>query len=328
MRYCIQIVYNRLRPPREGHDLSALIKDIPLLAIIDSDSQADASASGDNVRHVARVAELAGLRIYRISRNIELIGVDDALLHIPTFPSPQPALWIGFMMPPDLYEIIYNALIPHNIFLLNPPAAHLLAEEFDRFYPLISDLTARSITISASPIPESSLAHFSWPVFVKGSVQSLKIEGPKSCFASSKPELDALASRLLAHNSRTRGRVIIREALPLRFSQLTPSGLPAAREFRLFLLHHNVLSCSYYWPMQDPLSKLTSSELHEIKTLASLTSRRLNVPFLAVDIAQLTDLSWTIIEVGDAQFAGLCNTPPFKLINALIDQLQHQYTLP
>ena len=73
--------------------------------------------------------------------------------------------------------------------------------------------------------------------------------------------------------------------------------------------------------MQDPLSHLTPSELQEIKSLALLVSHRLNVPYLAVDVAQLSSLSWTVIEVGDAQFAGLCNTPPFKLINALLNHL-------
>jgi hypothetical protein len=46
-------------------------------------------------------------------------------------------------------------------------------------------------------------------------------------------------------------------------------------------------------------------------------ARRLGVPYLTVDIGQVENGQWIVIEVGDAQFAGLSQVSPLKLWSRL-----------
>lgn len=65
-----------------------------------------------------------------------------------------------------------------------------------------------------------------------------------------------------------------------------------------------MLELGYYWDGEDDLSRLTPGEEDAIRAIAIEASRRLAVPFLAVDVGQTTDGDWIVIEVNDAQFAG------------------------
>lgn len=156
-----------------------------------------------------------------------------------------------------------------------------------------------------------------YPVFLKGTVQSLKVEGIGSCVASNDDEVRTLAARLLAHSSRTRGRVIVRAVMPLRYETVGPTGMPVGREFRVFVLDGQVVDTGYYWPFADPLSALSSDDRIRVDRLAIKVQKQVAVPWLAVDIGQLQDGSWEMIEIGDAQFAGLCGASPFKVFDAL-----------
>ena len=84
---------------------------------------------------------------------------------------------------------------------------------------------------------------------------------------------------------------------------------------------HWVLSLGYYWPGDDPLSALSAAENNAVRQLALEAARRLAVPYLAVDIGQLHSGEWIVIEVGDAQFAGLSRNAPLALWNRLVHEL-------
>jgi len=53
------------------------------------------------------------------------------------------------------------------------------------------------------------------------------------------------------------------------------------------------------------LSQLSTAEEQEVLRLAVIASKFLNVPYVAVDIGQLESKDWIVIEIGDAQFAGI-----------------------
>lgn len=289
-----------------------------MLAIVDIESQRDASASGDAVRHIAELAERHGLRTYRVPRDFEAVGgADAALWHVPEFDSPTPAVWVGYMIPPDAYALCYGGLAARNIFLLNDPAQHVLSEEFDAWYPALADLTCRSAVVETPSDAVDAARNIGYPVFLKGTVQSLKVDGISACRADNDAEAESIARRLLAHGSRTRGRVIVRALMPLRSERLGPTGMPAAREFRVFVLDGRVVDTGYYWPFGDPLATLTPSEQRTVEALAEKVQAQIDVPWLAVDIGQLETGEWQMIEIGDAQFAGVCGASPFRILDAL-----------
>ncbi|RYE83720.1 MAG: DUF4343 domain-containing protein [Myxococcales bacterium] len=167
--------------------------------------------------------------------------------------------------------------------------------------------TPRSVTIDGDhPLDEGAIAALGWPVFVKGALQSLKGHGLSSCVASSWDELHALVATLRGH-ALSRGRVIVREWVTLRHAGRRPGGLPQGREFRVFLLRGEVMGLGYYWGdghEDEGEMTLGASERREVEALAGEAARRLSAPLVAVDVGQLTDGRWTVIEVGDPQFAG------------------------
>ncbi len=131
---------------------------------------------------------------------------------------------------------------------------------------------------------------------------------------------------MLTLEGRSRGRVIVRQFVALRHVQTSPLYLPFGREYRVFMYESRVLAWGYYWEGDDPLKPLTSEEETKVLTMAREAARRLGVPYVAIDIGQLEDGRWIVIECGDAQFSGLSQIPPLKIWSqiAAIDSLPAQ----
>lgn len=276
------------------------------------------SASARDLQQMATVAELCGCRVYPLPP--ELSGPDEAeaaLEYVPDPPVETAAVWIGYIPAPEQYRWLYEAAQRKRIRLLNTPAEHLIAQEFDRSYPLLGDLTPESVVLtSENDIPDAA-ARLGLPLFVKGAVQSRKAKGWKACVAHSAEELSALTASLLRLENRSRGRVIARRLVPLRHSRTSPQGFPFGREYRLFIYRNRVLAYGYYWEGDDPLRALSSDEERTVLNLGQEAARRLGTPYVAVDVGQAEDGRWLVIETGDAQFSGLSQVSRFRLWSAL-----------
>ncbi len=83
----------------------------------------------------------------------------------------------------------------------------------------------------------------------------------------------------------------------------------------LYSLH--VLGYGYYWEGDDPLKTLSPQEERFVLELSVMAARRIGTPFIAVDVGQLEDGNWIVIETGDAQFSGVSQTPLLPLWNAI-----------
>ena len=94
---------------------------------------------------------------------------------------------------------------------------------------------------------------------------------------------------------------------------------PLGREYRVFVHGDRVLACGFYWDEVVDSRELTPTEHDAITQLAVEANRRLQVTFTAVDVAQLTSGEWTIIEVNDAQFAGMSQVPVLELWSRLAE---------
>lgn len=204
-------------------------------------------------------------------------------------------------------------LLTRNIRLVNSPAEFQTAEEFDRYYPFITNLTCRSIIATTSEEAKQGAAMLGYPVFVKGTVQSFKKWGWSSCVAENETTLENLFANLYRSEARSLGKVIIRELILLKYTHKTGSGFPQGREFRVFLLYNQVIAYSYYWSQDDPLQKVTPAEETCILSLARQAAMQINVPYIAIDIGQKQTGEWVVIEAGDAQFSGICQISPIAL---------------
>lgn len=135
--------------------------------------------------------------------------------------------------------------------------------------------------------------------------------------ASTVAEAEAIAAALLRRTYLSRGRVLVRELLPLRRFTVPASDFPIGREYRVFLLRGEPLAHGYYWPYPGEWAALDERETVEMLRVASAAARRLATPLVAVDVGQLEDGRWVVIEVGDPQFSGLSFIDPRVLWRAL-----------
>lgn len=275
------------------------------------------SASANSVKAVTEAARIAGCRICYIPQEEEVTSAADALSYVPAQPEETLGVWIGYIPSPQWYEAIYTEALRKGIRLLNTPDEHLDAQEFDRAYMRLQDLTPQSVIITRPEECARAVAQVNLPVFVKGAVQSRKARGWKACVAETLEELERLSAQLLALDTRSRGKVVVRRLVKLRHARLSGQGFPFGREYRVFLYRGEVLGFGYYWEGDDPLKPLLPAEQTAVLALAQKAALRVGTPFLAVDIGQTEAEDWIVIETGDAQFSGVSQIPLLALWHSI-----------
>jgi len=285
-----------------------------MIVLSEASPQLPLSASSRDISASTEAARLAQCDVYTIPADFERCeNAENALAHIPSRANVTDAIWIGFIPPADRYAAIYDAAIRKNIRLPNTLDEHLNAQEFDRAYDRLGNLTPASRVVSTAAEARVAASEIGYPVFLKGVVQSRKSRGWKACVAADADELDVLVGALLSLENRSRGRIAVRQLVSLRHERVSAQGFPLGREFRAILWHGVIVGMGYYWEGDDPLKSLSSNEEREVRALAIEAARRLETPYVAIDIGQTTDGDWIVIESGDAQFSGVSQIPLFGL---------------
>ena len=77
------------------------------------------------------------------------------------------------------------------------------------------------------------------------------------------------------------------------------SGMPLAREFRVFVLHGAPLLVTRYWEEGE-----YGDDLPDLTPFLPIM-QAVYCPFFTMDVAQRADGDWIIMELGDAQVSGL-----------------------
>lgn len=271
------------------------------------------SASAHDLSASIAAARLASCGVHIIPPDFSLCNTaENVLQYVPEAPQPSPGWWIGYIPDFARYSAIYQAALAKKIVLLNTPEQHLLVQEFDLAYPLLEGLTPRSQVVTGVAQCHCVAQELGLPVFVKGAVQSRKAHGWNACVAQSVGELETLVGHLLDLESRSRGRVLVRELVALRHTRMH-NGFPLGREFRVFLCRGAVLGMGYYWQGDDPLQHLNPVERSAVENLAREAAARLAVPLVAIDIGQTNQGQWIVIETGDPQFSGTSRIPLLEL---------------
>lgn len=285
-----------------------------MIVLSEASPRLEPTPSSRELRAATEAAKLAGCAVYYIPQDFD--GIDDpadAFAHIPEQSSESVGVWNGYIPSAEHYATVYHCALNQGIRLLNDPAEHLRAQEFDRAYERIGDLTPLSVIVTDPGQCDDAVDIVGLPVFVKGIVQSRKARGWKACVADDLDDLRRLVSQYLSLEGRTRGRVALRKLVRLRHVNVTGLDFPIGREFRVFLYDAMPIGHGYYWDGDDPLMALTTGEESAVLGLASEAARRLAVPFVAIDIGQLETGEWIVIESGDAQFSSVSRIPLLPL---------------
>lgn len=289
-----------------------------LVVLSEADCYPPISLNARELHQISEAARLFGCRVYPIPLDFDICGTaEQALAYLPEFDPLVPGVWVGYIPTPERYQAIYGAALAKGVRLVNAPTEYQTAMEFDHSYALLGDLTPESMVIHSLEQCEIVEERLGYPVFVKGAVKSNKEQGWSACVAHGLAELILIAQQLLVHQARSRGRIIVRRLVQLRRSGEAPGGFPLGREYRAFVYREQLLAYGYYWDEHTDAFPFTAGDLRAITQLSLEAARRLSVPFLAVDLGQLEDGNWIVIEVGDGQFSGLSHVNLLELWSKL-----------
>lgn len=218
------------------------------------------------------------------------------------------------------YPEFHEEYARDGIVLVNSPEEQQRASQIDSWYPLIGDLTPRSVCFRGRPTLEEVKAQFEWPVFMKGVRQTSRHQRRLSIIESDSDFFSAIA-RYAEDSILGWQDVVCREFIPLRQLEAPeddPAKLPRRFEFRTFWWKGQLAGAGRYWWEGTPYN-WTDDEQRAGLALASEAARRVNVPFLVVDIAQTQSGDWIVIECNDGQESGYAGVSPFALWQKILD---------
>lgn len=289
-----------------------------VVVLFEESIQNPTSINNQEIAKVAEVARMFGCQAYPFPSHFEEgQTAEDALKSLTHFEKPTVGIWVGFVPTLQRYNEVYKAATQKNLFLVNTPEQHQTIKEFDLYYPMLGELTPRSQIITRVEDCDLLTEEISFPLFVRGAGKSNKEQGWKACVANNKKELKTLVQKVFEYPNRARGKVVLRQLVPLRHRSIMPGDFPQGREYRVFLYKQEIIAFGYYWDEFKDEYPLTDRDIKAIHEISIKAATCVNVPFIMADIGQLESGNWIIIELGDAQFAGLSNVSILELWSKL-----------
>jgi hypothetical protein len=223
---------------------------------------------------------------------------------------PELGVYRGWMLRPDQYAALYAALAGRGVQLVNDPAAYRHCHHLPESYGVIEGKTPRSVWLRRQDglgldrVMEAVCSFGAAPIIVKDFVKSQKHAWREACFipdASDRAGVERVVSRFLELQGGDLAEgPVFREYVPFEQAGTHPrSGMPLAKEFRLFFLDGTPLAAYPYWA-EGEYGDL-SPPVDEMQEIAARVRSR----FFTMDVARRADGDWMIVELGDGQVAGL-----------------------
>jgi len=220
------------------------------------------------------------------------------------------ALYRGWMLRPTHYERLYAVLAARNVRLLNDPAAYRHAHYLPASYDVIADHTPATVwletaeDVSTDRVMDALRPFGDQAVIVKDFVKSQKHHWAEACYIPSASDQQAV-ERVVRRFLQLQGPDLNEGLVFRQFVDLEPltthsrSGMPLAREHRVFYLDGQPLYTVRYWDEGDYAGVEPPPDLFG-DVVAAVRSR-----FFTMDVARQRDGRWIIVELGDGQVAGL-----------------------
>jgi hypothetical protein len=230
--------------------------------------------------------------------------------HVPEQPEPCLAIYRGWMLKPSDYKKLYDALATKGLHLINDPAAYVHCHHLPASYSVIEKSTPKSVwvKIEADVNMDQIMALLqpfgAAPLVLKDYVKSRKHEWDEACYipsAANRSSVERVVRRFLelVDDDLNEG-LVFREFVSFEpLTQHSKSGMPLTKEFRLFFLDGRPVFWNEYWDEGDYGG--LAPPVDTFSKIAALVNSR----FFTMDIAKRQDGDWMIVELGDAQVAGL-----------------------
>ncbi|MBK7974983.1 MAG: ATP-grasp domain-containing protein [Deltaproteobacteria bacterium] len=266
----------------------------------------DAAFAGEAELALARGLATSVVDVDRLSTEDEALG---AVHRVAAGEAREPAVYRGWMMPPERYARLHMALGTRGVALLTSPAAYRLTHHLPCWYPSLADHTPRSVWTPSPRRPyRTELAHLlsafgDHALVLKDYVKSEKHAWNEACFIPRASDLDAV-ERVLdrfieLRDGNVEGGFVFREFVALEPVGVHPkSRMPLTREHRLVFWRGRLVAGGGYWEAGDPGAPPPAEPFASLAgTIAS--------PFFTMDVARRASGEWVIVVLGDGQVAGL-----------------------
>ena len=233
-----------------------------------------------------------------------------AVRRAPEQPQETLAIYRGWMLRPEQYAQLYQALLDKGIRLISDPAQYRHCHYLPESYAAIAGQTPRSVWLPTGPELDMDrvmalLEPFGdLPVIVKDYVKSRKHEWNEACFipsATDRAEVERVVRRFMELQGPDLAEgLVFREFVDLQPIGSHPkSGMPLTEEYRLFFFDGDPLYTAEYWESGAYAGTPPPADI------VVQVARRVGSRFFTMDVAKRTNGDWIIVELGDAQVAGL-----------------------
>lgn len=235
---------------------------------------------------------------------------DVALKRVKASEALEPAIYRGWMLRPEVYQALYDALLARKIQLINSPEEYRFAHYLPENYELLKEYTPQSTyrklegTFRVEDFATELDTFGDRPIVIKDYVKSQKHYWAEACFipnAADREKVEAVIRRFLELQGPDFNEGLVFRAF-VELEQLTAhsqSGMPLTKEFRVFVKNGAVIATYKYWDEGD--YQQVEPVLDTFEPLLS----KIKSNFFTMDIAKKKDGEWIIVELGDGQVAGL-----------------------
>lgn len=233
-----------------------------------------------------------------------------AVRKIPIQEHEQLAIYRGWMLKPKHYAALYEALKAKGVCLINNPDAYRHCHYLPESYAVIEPFTPKSVwlKLNGPPATDSLAATLqplgAGPIIVKDFVKSQKHYWHEAFFipaAADQANVERIVDRFLTlQGDDLNEGLVFREFVDFEpLAVHSRSGMPLTQEYRVFVLDGVPLSVTPYW--EGVTYQGAPPPLDSFDTVM----KRVESRFFTMDIARRKDGVWMIVELGDAQVAGL-----------------------
>lgn len=189
--------------------------------------------------------------------------------------------------------------------LINSYNEHLYIADLQNYVYDLKELTPRTWN-DLQHIPDNM------SFVLKGETNSRKSSWLRDMYAANKKEAIEVYGRLSDDGLIGQQKIYIREYIPLVKYMDGINGMPVTKEFRFFIAFGKILCGAYYWQNYvDDLVEVPNANEVPTELLHKVIERVDNqCNFYTIDVGQTQSGEWIVIELNDAQQAGLsCNAP-------------------
>ena len=205
------------------------------------------------------------------------------------------AVYRGWMMKPEKYELFYNSLLERNIELVTSPEEYSLMHIFPNIYSVFGTDTAKMKLFPLhEPILVDELKQDFDSFMVKDYVKSVKGTDFPKYFEKdiTQSEFDKWREVFYKYRGNLlRGGICIKEFLSLKYYG------ERTNEYRVFYINHKVAT----------ISRNSAQPNYAVYVPMELVNKysKIDSIYYTVDFAELEDGRWKVIEAGDGSVSGL-----------------------